>query len=481
MAVLEHLEPGRVFHFFEQMSAIPRGSGNTKAVSDWLAEFARERGLRYQQDALNNIIIFKDASAGYEGAEPVILQGHMDMVCEKAPDCGKDMTREGLDLAIDGDFVYAKGTTLGGDDGIAVAMALAVLDDESLPHPPIEAVITVDEETGMDGAMGIDVSGLKGRRMLNIDSEDEGVFTVSCAGGARMDCVLPVRREVFAAPVQRITVQGLVGGHSGTEIDKGRANAAILLGRALAAIGKIVPLRIVSAESGLKDNAIPASARAVLAVEPAKLPAVQTRVYGLEAAFRAEHASSDPGLTLTVRSGNPAPSALTEAAGKTVVQFLQLVPNGIVSMSMDIPGLVQTSSNLGIFHVADGLLVARASVRSSVASEKEMLLERFATLCALLGASMEITGDYPAWEYKRDSALRDTMVRVFTEQYGHAPKIEAIHAGLECGLFSGKLPGLDCVSFGPDLLEIHTPREKMSIPSVQRTWKLLRGVLEALA
>ena len=481
MAVLEHLEPGRVFHFFEQMSAIPRGSGNTKAVSDWLAEFARERGLRYQQDALNNIIIFKDASAGYEGAEPVILQGHMDMVCEKAPDCGKDMTREGLDLAIDGDFVYAKGTTLGGDDGIAVAMALAVLDDESLPHPPIEAVITVDEETGMDGAMGIDVSGLKGRRMLNIDSEDEGVFTVSCAGGARMDCVLPVRREAFAAPVQRITVQGLVGGHSGTEIDKGRANAAILLGRALAAIGKIVPLRIVSAESGLKDNAIPASARAVLAVEPAKLPAVQTRVSGLEAAFRAEHAVSDPGLTLTVRSGNPAPSALTEAAGKTVVQFLQLVPNGIVSMSMDIPGLVQTSSNLGIFHVADGLLVARASVRSSVASEKEMLLERFATLCAMLGASMEITGDYPAWEYKRDSALRDTMVRVFTEQYGHAPKIEAIHAGLECGLFSGKLPGLDCVSFGPDLLEIHTPREKMSIPSVQRTWKLLRGVLEALA
>ena len=216
-------------------------------------------------------------------------------------------------------------------------------------------------------------------------------------------------------------------------------------------------------------------------MEPAKLPAVQTRVSELEAAFRAEHAVSDPGLTLTVRSGNPAPSALTEAAGKTVVQFLQLVPNGIVSMSMDIPGLVQTSSNLGIFHVADGLLVARASVRSSVASEKEMLLERFATLCALLGASMEITGNYPAWEYKRDSALRDTMVRVFTEQYGHAPKIEAIHAGLECGLFSGKLPGLDCVSFGPDLLEIHTPREKMSIPSVQRMWKLLRGVLEALA
>ena len=481
MAVLNHLEPQRVFRFFEELCAIPHGSGNTKAVSDWLVDFAKARGLRYVQDQLNNVVIFRDATPGYESAEPVILQGHMDMVCEKEPGCTKDMAAEGLDLVLEGDTVSARGTTLGGDDGIAVAMAMAILDDDSLSHPAIEAIFTVDEETGMYGAEGLDVSVLKGRRMLNMDSEDEGIFTVSCAGGARADCCLPVTRSAFSAPVLEISVTGLVGGHSGAEIDKGRANAAILLGRALAAIGKIVPLRIVSAESGLKDNAIPASARAVLAVEPAKLPAVQTRVSGLEAAFRAEHAVSDPGLTLTVRSGNPAPSALTEAAGKTVVQFLQLVPNGIVSMSMDIPGLVQTSSNLGIFHVADGLLVARASVRSSVASEKEMLLERFATLCALLGASMEITGNYPAWEYKRDSALRDTMVRVFTEQYGHAPKIEAIHAGLECGLFSGKLPGLDCVSFGPDLLEIHTPREKMSIPSVQRTWKLLRGVLEALA
>ena len=403
------------------------------------------------------------------------------MVTEKTADCPLDMTRDGLDLALDGDYLYARGTTLGGDDGIAIAMALAAMDDKTLRHPRIEAVFTVDEEVGMEGAAGLDVSPLTARRLLNIDSEDEGIFTVSCAGGARANVRLPLASEVCSLPTVVLELTGLTGGHSGTEIDKSRANAAILLGRALAAIGKIVPLRIVSAESGLKDNAIPASARAVLAVEPAQLPAVQTLVSELEAAFRAEHAVSDPGLTLTVRSGNPAPSALTEAASKTVVQFLQLVPNGIVSMSMDIPGLVQTSSNLGIFHVADGRLAASASVRSSVASEKEMLLDRFAALCALLGASMEITGDYPAWEYKRDSALRDTMVRVFTEQYGHAPKIEAIHAGLECGLFSGKLPGLDCVSFGPDLLEIHTPREKMSIPSVQRMWKLLRGVLEALA
>ena len=213
MAVLEHLEPGRVFHFFEQMSAIPRGSGNTKAVSDWLAEFARERGLRYQQDALNNIIIFKDASAGYEGAEPVILQGHMDMVCEKAPDCGKDMTREGLDLAIDGDFVYAKGTTLGGDDGIAVAMALAILDDRTIPHPRLEVVLTTEEEIGMMGAVALDASPLRGRKLLNLDSEAEGVFTVSCAGGSMARCALPVTRTAFAGTALAVRVSGLVGGH----------------------------------------------------------------------------------------------------------------------------------------------------------------------------------------------------------------------------------------------------------------------------
>ena len=283
MVVLNHLEPQRVFHFFEELCAIPHGSGNTKAVSDWLAEFARERGLRYQQDALNNIIIFKDASAGYEGAEPVILQGHMDMVCEKAPDCGKDMTREGLDLAIDGDFVYAKGTTLGGDDGIAVAMALAVLDDESLPHPPIEAVITVDEETGMDGAMGIDVSGLKGRRMLNMDSEDEGVFTVSCAGGARADCCLPIRRQQFGAPVQEIAVTGLVGGHSGAEIDKGRANSSMLLGRVLCALEQKTPLRVISVSGGLKDNAIPTASVALVAADAG---AVQAVCAEMDAAFK---------------------------------------------------------------------------------------------------------------------------------------------------------------------------------------------------
>ena len=480
MVVLNHLEPQRVFHFFEELCAIPHGSGNTKAVSDWLVDFAKARGLRYVQDQLNNVVIFQDAAPGYESAEPVILQGHMDMVCEKEPGCTKDMAVEGLDLVLEGDTVSAKGTTLGGDDGIAVAMALAILDDTSLSHPAIEAIFTVDEETGMYGAEGLDVSVLKGRRMLNMDSEDEGVFTVSCAGGARADCCLPIRRQRFGAPVQEIAVTGLVGGHSGAEIDKGRANANLLLGRVLNAVQCKLSFRLVSAAGGLKDNAIPNAAEAVLALREEDMPAAREIAAACEADFRKEYAAADPGVTVALEPAPACDQALTEEATLRVVRFLLLVPNGIAAMSMDIPGLVQTSCNLGIFHVTDSVLTAVSSVRSSVSSQKQMLLARIDALSQLLGGSLHVTGAYPAWEYRRESPLRDKLAAVYTQQTGKTPKIEAIHAGLECGLFAGQLPGLDCVSFGPDLVDIHTTREKMSISSVQRTWRFLLGALEAL-
>ena len=468
MAVLEHLEPGRVFHFFEQMSAIPRGSGNTKAVSDWLAEFARERGLRYQQDALNNIIIFKDASAGYEGAEPVILQGHMDMVCEKAPDCGKDMTREGLDLAIDGDFVYAKGTTLGGDDGIAVAMALAVLDDESLPHPPIEAVITVDEETGMDGAMGIDVSGLKGCRMLNIDSEDEGVFTVSCAGGATSCLTVPVKRVPVQGNAWRVGVRGLTGGHSGVEINKGRANA----NRVLAAALQGLPVTLCSIAGGSKDNAIPRASEAVVVSEADDFAAL----------FAANAAKA--ALPETEQHAEfycePAEAGEMLAESEAVLGLLNAVPNGVQAMSGDIPGLVQTSLNLGILTTDADAVRLTFSVRSSVNREKFGLIDQLKALAARFGGSYSETGEYPAWEYQKDSRLREVMVEVFEAQYGRKPVVEAIHAGLECGIFSDRLPGLDAVSFGPQMHDIHTSRERLDIASTARTWEYLVAVLERL-
>ena len=478
--VLEHLEPKAVFHFFEDLTRIPHGSRNTKAISDYCVAFAKERSLWVYQDELNNVIIKKPASAGYEAAPAVILQDHLDMVAEKTPDSPIDFTRDALELQVEGDYVSAKDTTLGGDDGIAVAMALAILDSSEIAHPALEAVFTVDEEIGMEGAQGLAFSQLSARRMLNIDSEDEGIFTVSCAGGASANVSIGLTTAPCALPRVRLSVSGLIGGHSGQEINKGRANANLLLGRVLDAMLQKLPVRLVSAAGGLKDNAIPNAAEALLAIDTADLASAEAIAAEFDAAFRAEFASADPGVTVTLAPAEAAAQALTEEATLRVVRFLLLVPNGIAAMSMDIPGLVQTSCNLGIFHVTDGVLTAVSSVRSSVATQKQMLLTRFDALTQMLGGSLQITGAYPAWEYRRESALREKLVEVYRAQTGKEPKIEAIHAGLECGLFAGQLPGLDCVSFGPDLVDIHTTREKMSISSVQRTWQFLLGVLAAL-
>ena len=478
MEILERLEPRGVFRFFEELCAIPHGSGNTKGVSDWLMAFARERKLEAYQDQLNNVIIIKEATPGYENAEPVLLQGHMDMVCEKAPGCAKDMDKEGLDLAVEGDTVYARGTTLGGDDGIAVAMALAILDAEGIPHPRLEAVFTVDEEIGMLGAVGMeDVSMLRGRRMLNLDSEVEGVFTVSCAGGNVTKCTLPILREAFGGQVLTVTVGGLRGGHSGVEIDKGLGNACLLLGRVLTACGRETALRLVSVSGGLKDNAIPREASAVVAAADAReIRAVCAR---LDAELKNEYRTTDPEVFVSVRDGG-AGLPMDEDSTRRILAFLTCAPNGIQAMSADIPSLVQTSLNLGILTTGDETVDASFCVRSSVDSQKQMLVERLECLTETLGGSVGVFGDYSGWEYRSDSPLRELLVEVFTEQYGHAPKIEAIHAGVECGIFAGKLPGLDCVSMGPDLTEIHTCRERLHIASVQRLWAMVLETLKRM-
>ena len=476
MAILDQLEPKNVFRFFEQMCAIPHGSYNTKAVSNWCVAFAKARGLEHYQDELNNVILIKEASAGYEAAEPVILQGHLDMVCEKAPGCTKDMAREGLDLAVEGDYIYAEGTTLGGDDGIAVAMALAALDDESLPHPRLEVILTTEEEVGMDGAMALDVAPIRGRKLLNLDSEAEGVFTVSCAGGSMAACTLPVVRAPFGGALLRIRVAGLTGGHSGAEIHKGRANASILLGRLLRAMAAETELRLVSADGGLKDNAIPAAAEAVVAVVDGQR--ARTAAERMAACFQTEYSRSDPALTVTAEEGAAAAWLPMDAAStERAVCLLTCAPNGVQAMSQDIHGLVQTSLNLGILKTEERAVTASFCIRSSLDSEKEMLKDRLACLLAQLGGGVSFSGEYPGWAYKADSPLRELMTEVYREQYGQEPKVEAIHAGLECGLLAGKLPDLDCVSIGPDLLEIHTPREKMSISSVQRVWTFVGEVL----
>ena len=477
MAILEHLEPRGVFRFFEELCAIPHGSSNTKAVSDWLMDFARERGLEAYQDGLNNVIIIKEATSGYESAEPVILQGHMDMVCEKAPGCAKDMEKEGLDLAVDGDAVYAEGTTLGGDDGIAVAMALAILDADDIPHPRLEAVFTVDEEIGMLGATALDVSMLRGRRMLNLDSEEEGVFTVGCAGGNLTQCTLPLTRAPYAGKALTVTVGGLRGGHSGAEIDKGLGNANMLMGRLLYAASRKAELRLVEVNGGLKDNAIPRETVATLVTtDPEAVLAVCRE---LDAQLKNEHRTTDPNVFVTAAEST-ASLPMDDDTTRRVLCFLTCAPNGIQAMSADMPGLVQTSLNLGILKTEKDAVIASFCVRSSIDGQKQMLVERLTCMTEALGGTVEVFGDYSGWECRPDSPLRELLVEVFTQQYGHAPRIEAIHAGVECGIFSGKLPGLDCVSMGPDLTEIHTCREKLYISSVQRLWTMVLETLKRM-
>lgn len=478
MGVLEHLEPNNVFHFFEEISAIPRGSTNTRAISDWCVSFAKARGLEYHQDSFNNVIIIKEATPGYESAEPIILQGHLDMVCEKEPDCVKDMEKEGIDLVIDGDRIRAKGTTLGGDNGIAVAMALAVLDSKELSHPRVEAILTIDEEIGMLGAIQLDMSPLKGRKLINLDSEEEGIFTVSCAGGNMTRCRLPIARAPYSGTVLNITVGGLLGGHSGADIDKGRANASMLLGRLLYAAKKKSDFRLISVEGGKKDNAIPQQSEALLVAANADL--VRVIAADMETAFKSEYQKNDPGLFVEVKDAATELVPMDETATRKVLHMLTCMPNGIQEMSADIEGLVQTSLNLGILATEEEELLASFCLRSSVATQKQMLVDRLACEMELLGGSIQIFGDYPAWEYKHESALRDLMVRIFQKQYGHDPEISAIHAGLECGMFMGKLPDLDCISIGPDMSEVHTYRESMSISSVGRVWDYLIEVLQCL-
>ena len=475
MAVLEHLEPREVFQFFEELCGIPHGSGNTGAASDWCADFAKKRSLECRRDRQGNLVIVKEATPGYEHAEPVILQGHLDMVCEKTPGCAKDMAVEGLDLTVDGDWISAKGTTLGGDDGIAVAIMLAILGADGLEHPRIEAVFTVDEEIGMLGAAALDVSSLKGRRLLNLDSEAEGVFTVSCAGGCMTKCTLPVRRSAFGGTALTVTVSGLAGGHSGQEIDKGRGNSNQLMGRALLAMSRATELRLVAVNGGLKDNAIPRETTAsVLAADGEKARAAAERLAG---ALKNEYRVTDKNVTLTVTPARETGIPMDADSTARCLCFLACAPNGVQAMSAEIPGLVQTSLNLGILAAREDALEASFCVRSGVGSQKEMLKERLACLAAMLGGKTEVSGEYDAWEYRLESPLRELMTGVFREQYGREPELEAIHAGVECGLFCGKIPGLDCVSIGPELKDIHTPQERLSVSSTRRLWEFVTEVL----
>ena len=484
MAVLAQLEPKAVFRYFEEICGIPHGSSDTQAISDYLVAFAKKRNLYVRQDTLGNVIMKKPATRGYEDVPVVMIQGHMDMVCEKTDDKEIDFHTQGLDLVLDENVIHADRTTLGGDDGIAVAFALAILDADDIPHPALEVVITVDEEIGMLGAAGITTEDLHASYMLNLDSEDEGQLLVGCAGGMTAVCHMPVQWENcdLAHPFcMQIDVDGLLGGHSGMEIIKQRANANKVLGRTLKALQAVADIRLVSIDGGKKDNAIPRAAQAVFVAETEKQPAIQRAVQTLQAAISHEYEVSDPDVTLKMKECTEAVvETMNRASGDAIIDALFLLPNGVQKMSDAMPGLVQTSLNLGILTMKQDEVQMGFSVRSSVGSEKNLLALQIRALCERLGGMYTESGTYPAWEHKQDSKLRDVMVAVYEELYGEKPKLDVIHAGVECGLFMDKMKNLDCVSYGPQMYDIHTPNERLHVDSVQRTWEYTLEILKRL-
>lgn len=479
MRKLEGLKPEKVFRYFEDISAIPRGSGNEEAVSQYCLDFARDHGLAAYRDENNNVVITKEAAKGYENVPGMILQGHLDMVCEKDEDCTIDFTRDGIDLVVDGDLIRANGTTLGGDDGVAVAIMLAILDDDTIEHPHLECVFTTEEETGLYGAEALDCSRLKGRRMINIDSRREGVFTVSCAGGVGCGCILPLEWEETEGSCYTVWVDGLKGGHSGSDIDKELGNSNILMGRLLCVLDETVELQLGETEGGMADNAIPHSTHAVLYVPEGEEERLKEELRRMDAVYKKEFAASDPGVTVHCeKHGRQAGKVLTPRSKALFLFLLHHVPNGVIRNSMDIRGLVQTSLNLGILKMDEKEAVLVFGVRSSLESEKEELGKRLRHLTEFLGGTCVLEGDYPGWEYLQESPLRESMVSIYERMYGQKPQVLAIHAGLECGFFCGKIEGLDCVSIGPNQYDLHTPRERLSISSTKRVYDFILEVLK---
>ncbi len=485
--VLKNINPERVMYYFEEISKIPHGSGNTRKISDFLVEFAKENKLEYIQDESGNVIIFKNGYKGYENSPSVIIQGHMDMVCEKEADSIINFEKDGLELIVEENCIHANKTTLGGDDGIAVAYALAILESKEIPHPPLEVVITVDEEIGMLGATALDCSSLKSKIMLNLDSEDEGHLLVSCAGGATVNLKYDADYEVVQNGILSvIEIGGISSGHSGMEIIKQGANAAKLMGRLLYAISEETDVRINSLNAGEKDNAIPRLANAsVFFASEDEFEKAQSVVESYNQIFYKEYKNTDENIYAHIlKPVKIGCKCMTKESSKTTIAMLNTVPNGVKKMSREIEGLVQTSLNLGIARTEDNktnqTVCLGFSVRSSVDSEKKELIYGLKNLAQVLGVSFFVSGDYPAWEYKEDSVLRNLMFDIYKEMYDKEPVIDAIHAGVECGIFAGKLEGLDCVSIGPDMNDIHTPKETIFIDSIERTWNYILEILKRL-
>lgn len=481
MRVLENFEPKDVLKYFEEISMIPRGSGNTKTISDYCVRFAKDRGLFVTQDALGNVIIKKPATKGREQDAGVIIQGHLDMVAEKKTGSDHDFLKDGLKLYVEDGFIKAKDTTLGGDDGIAVAYGLAILDSNDISHPSLEVIFTIDEETGMDGARELDMTDIQGSYILNLDSEEEGIFVAGCAGGAKVKANISYRTIMTEGVKCTVRVEGLKGGHSGVEIDKKRGNADIIMARTLREICSHIYIECISITGGSKDNAIPRECTAEILVNEKNMAEVKKIVREMDNILKSELSSTDSNISVSVtENGFGTYTVIVPEDFKNILFYLNTIPNGIQHMSADIDGLVETSLNLGILTTEDNCMTAVSSVRSSVGSRKKRLIARLSDIAEIAGGFIEVRGEYPAWEYKKESGLRELVTETYRELFHKEPKTNVIHAGLECGYFSDKKPGIDIIAFGPDIFDIHTTEERMSIESVARGYELIKEILKKI-
>lgn len=477
MSNIQDIEPKKVFKWFSALNQVPRCSGDEKGVSDFLVDFAKERNLEVYQDKAYNVIIKKPGTPGYENADSVILQGHMDMVCIKGKDSNHDFTRDPIELIIEGDTLRANNTTLGADNGIAVAYGLAILDSDNLKHPPIEILVTTSEETGMDGAMALTNEHLTGKILLNLDSEEEGIFLVSCAGGANMITTFKIQKEKKIGNGLEIKISGLKGGHSGMEIIKQRANAIKILGRILEECISKDNIRLSKIHGGIKHNAIPSEAGATILTE--NMDEMKKIIENLTKDLKEEYRVEDSGLNIDIQEVS-IDEVYSKELSDNLIDFIMMVPDGVQYMSKDIEGLVQTSLNNAIIEERDNNIEITTSVRSSSSSSLREILNVLSIIAKRTNGNAKESSAYPAWQYDENSKIREKCVNVYKELYNKNAEVSAIHAGLECGLLKEILPDTDMISFGPNLFDVHTEKEHLSISSVRRVWEFLIKLLENL-
>ncbi len=474
MGILSNLNPKRVFEIFEEICSVPRGSGDMERIGQYCIAFAKKNNLDAYKDETGNVVIFKDATKGYENSETVMLQGHMDIVCQKEADSEFDFKKDGVIPRIDGEYVKATGTTLGADNGIAMAIIMAILEDNTLKHPDLEAVFTTDEEIGLIGASKIDCSNLKSKKMINIDSEDPKQITVSCAGGCDFKAKIPLKRTSKTGKCVQIILKGLKGGHSGVEINAGRINADILAGRLLNHLKFENDFEIISISGGDKGNAIPNRCEIKLFADEKLIENAESYLCEI----KSEISDREEGFDWEISASEGTFDVISSPSAKEIIYILNQAPNGIEQMSVSIENLVETSLNLGVVETGKDLLLLHFMLRSNKRTALLALDEKLKNFFSIFDCEFESYGHYFPWEFKSDSALQEICKKAFNKKLGYVPEIVAIHAGLECGMFADKMKGLDCVSIGPELIDIHTTNERMKISSVKDIYDCVLEILE---